>query len=218
MTAVAVYLVDDHAIVRQGVKVLLEAEPDIRVAGESDDATDLVERVAAAGADLVVMDVSIPGIGGVRATAELKRLLPKVKVVALTRHTERAYLQQMMRSGASGYILKQNGAATLVAAIRAVVRGGTYLDPAIAGKLIEPATHPSARGRAAQSLSSREQQIATLVALGHSNKEIANELGIAVKTVEAHKANLMQKLELTSRSELVQFAIDQGWLEPSASS
>lgn len=213
---IRVFLVDDHSIVRQGLRALIDAEADMRVIGEASDAAGLTEAVVASGPEVVVMDVSMPGIGGAEATAQLKRALPTVRVVALTRHTEKAYVQQMVRSGASGYLLKQNGAAALIEAIRVVIAGGTYLDPAVAGKLVNGLTDASdGVNRAAASLTAREQQIATMVAFGHSNKEIATRLGIAVKTVETHKSNIMEKLDLTSRSELVRFALRQGWLEQS---
>lgn len=214
MTRTKIFLVDDHDIVRQGLRLLVDAEADMRVVGEAAHASGLCDHVRASAADIVVIDVSMPGVSGAEATTEIRKSLPEVKVVALTRHTEKAYVQQMMRAGASGYILKQNGAATLIEAVRAVVRGGTFLDPAIAGMLIEDLTDASSRSaRPAAALTPRERQIATMVAYGHTNKEIAAELGIGVKTVETHKTNVMQKLELTSRAELVQFALEQGWVD-----
>jgi two-component system, NarL family, response regulator NreC len=214
MTRTEVFLVDDHDIVRQGLRLLVDAEADMRVVGEAAHARGLCDLVEASGAGVVVLDVSMPDVSGAEATAELKKCLPGVKVVALTRHTEKAYVQEMMRAGASGYILKQNGAATLLEAVRAVVRGGTFLDPAIARLLIEDLTSVASRSsRSASTLTPRERQVATMVAYGHTNKEIAAELGIGVKTVETHKTNVMQKLALTSRAELVQFALEQGWID-----
>lgn len=214
MTRTKIFLVDDHDIVRQGLRLIVDAEADMRVVGEAAHARGICDLVEASEADVVVIDVSMPDISGADATAEIRKCLPGVKVVALTRHTEKAYVQQMMRAGASGYILKQNGAATLIEAVRAVVRGGTFLDPAIAGMLIEDLTNVAARpSQPTATLSPRERQVATMVAYGHTNKEIAAELGIGVKTVETHKANVMQKLELTSRAELVQFALEQGWVD-----
>lgn len=214
MTRTKVFLVDDHEIVRQGLRLLVDAEADMRVVGEAAHARGLCDLVEASGAGVVVLDVSMPDVSGAEATAELQKCLPGVKVVALTRHTEKAYVQEMMRAGASGYILKQNGAATLLEAVRAVVRGGTYLDPAITRVLIEDLTSVAPRSsRPAAALTPRERQVATMVAYGHTNKEIAAELGIGVKTVETHKTNVMQKLELASRAELVQFALEQGWID-----
>lgn len=218
MNRVKVFLVDDHDIVRQGLRLLIDAEPDMRVVGEAAHARGLRDAVRSAGAEVVVIDVSMPGISGAEAAADLRKSVPDVKIVALTRHTEKPYVQQMMRSGASAYILKQNGAATLIEAMRAVVRGGTYLDPAIAGKFVERLTKDASPAHSATELTPREEQIATMVAYGHTNKEIAAALGITVKTVETHKSNIMEKLGLTSRAQLVQFALEHGWVDRSHSS
>lgn len=212
---IAVYLVDDHRIVREGLRALIDAQPDMHVVGDADNGRSLAGPVLASGADIVVIDVSMPGTSGPAATADLKDKAPRVKVLALTRHTEEAYVHEMLRSGASGYVLKQNGAGTLVEAIRAVVRGGTFLDPVIGGKLVQRLTTEPDGSRGDAALTSREQQIATMVAYGHTNKEIATKLDITVKTVETHKSNIMAKLHLTSRSALVQYALEHGWLERS---
>jgi DNA-binding NarL/FixJ family response regulator len=210
-----VFLVDDHAVLREGLRMLIDAQSDMVAVGEAMHGRDLAAAVARSGADVVVIDLSMPGFSGARATAELKRAMPSVIVIALTRHSEKAYLQQMLESGASGYVLKQTHAGELINAVRTVWRGGTYLDPAIAGKLIP--SHPTrdAAAGAGRLLSAREQEVVTMIGLGHTNKEIASTLGISVKTVEAHKAKIMEKLEITSRAGLVRFAMMQGWLEPS---
>jgi DNA-binding NarL/FixJ family response regulator len=154
----------------------------------------------------------MPGFSGARAAAELKRQKPALVILALTRHDEKGYLQQMLDSGASGYVLKQAPAGELIHAIRTVFRGGTYIDPSIAGKIIS--RHTGKRVQPGEHLLSvREEEVATLIALGHTNKEVASLLGISVKTVEAHKTNVMEKLEITSRADLVRFAITQGWLD-----
>lgn len=209
---ISVFLVDDHAVLREGLKLLINAESDMRVAGEAEHGRSLVEQLSAAGAEVVVMDVSMPGISGARATQEVKRAQPGVIVLALTRHSERGYLQQMLESGASGYVLKQAPADQLINAIRTVSRGGTYLDPSIAGKLIPDHSTRRLHPRAESQITLREQEVVTMIALGHTNKEIASALGISVKTVESHKNNVMQKLEIRSRAGLVRFAIAQGWL------
>jgi DNA-binding NarL/FixJ family response regulator len=214
MTRITVYLVDDHTVLREGLRVLIEAQPDLHVVGESAHGRGLADAVAKSGAAVVVIDVSMPGLSGARATAELKRAHPEVSVIALTRHSERAYLQQMLESGASGYVLKQTPARELVSAIRAVFAGGIYLDPAIAGKLIARHARHCAQTGMQRHLTSREEEVVTMIAHGHTNKEIASTLGISVKTVESHKAKIMEKLEITSRADLVRFAINQGWLAP----
>ncbi|HEX8152009.1 MAG TPA: response regulator transcription factor, partial [Thermoanaerobaculia bacterium] len=157
------------------------------------------------------LDISMPDTTGIRVAADLRAALPDVKIVALTRHAEKAYVQQMLQNGASGYVLKQTAGDALLDAIRTVMRGGTYLDPAVAGKMFE-AVSP-VRGRVAADITSREREVLTLVAFGHTNKEISSILGITVKTVESHKTNAMQKLEITSRAALVRFALANGWLD-----
>jgi DNA-binding NarL/FixJ family response regulator len=212
MKKVAVFLVDDHAVLREGLRLLINAQPDMHVAGESEHGRNLADVVTEA-TDIVVMDVSMPGFSGARATAALKFARPNIAVIALTRHNEKGYLQQMLESGASGYVLKQAPAGELINAIRMVSRGGTYLDASLAQKLLP--RHAAKRDHTGmlKQLSEREQEVVTMIALGHTNKEIASALAISVKTVETHKANVMEKLEITSRAGLVRFAMTQGWLE-----
>jgi DNA-binding NarL/FixJ family response regulator len=212
MKKLAIFLVDDHSVVRAGIRMLIDAQPDMAVVGEASDGSAIVAAVARSGADVVLMDVSMPRVSGARATKELKEALPHVVVLALTRHGERAYLQQMIDCGASGYVLKQAAAGELLGAIRIASCGGTYLDPSIAGKVV----HSSRREQVRAQLTAREREVATMIALGHTNKEVAATLGISVKTVEAHKARLMEKLDISSRAELVRFAMMQDWLSPDA--
>jgi DNA-binding NarL/FixJ family response regulator len=160
---------------------------------------------------VVILDISMPDTTGIRVAADLRDALPDLKIVALTRHAEKAYVQQMLQHGAHGYVLKQTAGDTLMEAIRSVVRGGIYLDPAVAGKMFEAAA--PVRGAVSADITPREREVLTLVAWGHTNKEIASMLGITVKTVETHKANAMQKLEIATRAELVRFALAQGWLD-----
>ncbi|HVG23178.1 MAG TPA: response regulator transcription factor [Thermoanaerobaculia bacterium] len=212
MTTTSIFLIDDHGVVRQGLRLLIESQHDMRVSGESERGRGAAEAVTAAGgADVVVLDISLPDTTGLRVAAELREALPAVKIVALTRHAEKGYVQQMLQNGANGYVLKQTAGDVLLEAIRTVMRGGTYLDPAVAGKMFEWVT--PVRGAVSAELTAREREVLTLVAWGHTNKEIATVLGITVKTVESHKANAMQKLEIGSRADLVRFALAQGWLE-----
>lgn len=211
MTKTRIFLIDDHAVVRQGLRLLIDSQADMHVIGEFERGSGAAEAVATAEApDVVVLDISLPDITGLRVAAELRELLPRVRIVALTRHAEKAYVQQMLGNGATGYVLKQTAGDALLEAIRTVMRGGTYLDPAVAGKMSEPASPVRATG---QTVTSREREVLTLVAWGHTNKEIAAILGITVKTVESHKANAMQKLEIASRADLVRFALAEGWLQ-----
>jgi DNA-binding NarL/FixJ family response regulator len=213
VTSIHVYLVDDHSVLRQGLRLLLDAQPDIHVVGDSERGRGIVEELQRVQPlDVVVLDISMPDQSGAKVAEEIRAALPGVKILALTRHGEKAYVQMMMQAGASGYVLKQTAADVLVAAIRAVAAGGTYLDPAVAGKLVEAFGNTRAASGNSPALTAREQEIVALVAYGHTNKEIATTLGITVKTVETHKTNIMQKLEITSRAELVRFALTQGWL------
>jgi two-component system response regulator NreC len=211
MSSIRVLLVDDHNILRDGLKLLLGAQKDMEVVGDTDRGRGVVDFLRAIEVDVIVMDVSMPDAAGPKVTTELRQEFPNVKVLALTRHTEKAYIQQMLHAGATGYVLKQTSSDVLLSAIRAVAEGGTFIDPAVAGKLVDSF---GARTSTAQpgSVTSREQQILTMVAYGHTNKEIAGALGITVKTVETHKTNIMQKLDITSRAELVRYAMAQGWL------
>jgi DNA-binding NarL/FixJ family response regulator len=213
MTSLSVFLVDDHAVLRHGLRLLIDSQPDMHVSGEWDRAQDVVAQLTRGTApDIVILDISMPDGSGADVAAAIRASLPEVRIVALTRHAEKAYVQQMLQAGASGYVLKQTAADVLIAAVRSVARGGTYIDPAIAGKLVESRGHARfADGNSM--LTPREREIVTLVAYGHTNKEIAGSLGITVKTVETHKTNIMQKLEITSRAELVRFALTQGWLQ-----
>lgn len=211
MKKTRVFLVDDHSVLRQGLQLLIDGQPDMGVVGEAERGRGAAEAIArAGGADVVVLDVSLPDTTGPQVATDLREVAPGVKIIVLTRHSEKAYIQRMLQNGASGYVLKQTAAEVLLTAIRTVASGGTFLDPAIAGKMLESSL--SMRGERSGELTPREREIVTMVAWGHTNKEIAEILGIAVKTVETHKTNAMQKLEIGSRADLVRFALAQGWL------
>lgn len=212
MAKARVFLIDDHGVLRQGLRLLIDAQPDMHVVGETERGRGAAEAITrAGGADVVVLDISLPDTTGTNVAAELHAALTDTKIVALTRHGERAYVQHMLQNGASGYVLKQTAGDVLITAIRTVAAGGTYLDPAVAGKMADSAR--PMRGAVSGDLTAREREVLTMVAWGHTNKEIASVLGITVKTVETHKANAMGKLEITSRAELVRYAIEQGWLQ-----
>lgn len=211
VSSTRVFLVDDHAVLRHGLRLLLEAQSDIEVVGESGSGRGVPEAIArAGGADVVLLDISLPDSAGHNVASEIRASVPSAKIVALTRHAEKGYVQQMLQHGADAYVLKQTAPDVLLEAIRTVARGGTYLDPAVAGK-IAPAPRNN-HARRTDELTPREREVLVMVAKGHTNKEIASLLEIAVKTVETHKANVMEKLEIRSRAELVRFAFEQGWL------
>jgi DNA-binding NarL/FixJ family response regulator len=219
MSKVRVLLAEDHETVREGLKMLVNAQSDMEVVGEAADGVAAVTLAKELRPDVVVMDVSMPRLSGVAATEAIVRACTGVKVLALTRHTDDAYLQQLLRAGAAGYVLKQSPVAELLRGIRTVIAGGSYLDPEIAGKVMHGfvgrTSGPAPEQPAATNLSPRETEVLRLIAWGHSNKDIATKLELSVKTVETHKSNAMHKLGMTSRIEVVRFAIQHGWLTES---
>jgi DNA-binding NarL/FixJ family response regulator len=209
-----ILLADDHETVREGLRLIIGAQPDMEVIGEVGDGRAAVEHAQKSLPDVVVMDVSMPGLNGLKATQKLRASCPQVSVLALTRHQDEAYLQQLLKAGASGYVLKQSPSAELLHAIRAISSGGKYLDPAIAGRVMGTfAARPTLSPSAEPNLTERETEVLRLIAWGYSNKEIAGRIGLSVKTVEAHKANAMKRLAMTSRIDIVRYAVLQGWME-----
>ena len=207
-----VLLADDHVTVRHGLKLLIDGEADMTVVGEASDGAAAVRLALECRPDVVVMDVSMPGMNGLVATRTLRERLPSVAVVTLTRHADDAYLQELLRAGAAGYVLKQSPPAELLQAIRATTTAaGKYVDSSLMPQLTARLVG-SKNGAAAAALSDRESEVLRLIASGYSNKEIAAQLDLSVKTVEAHKANAMRKLEMTGRIDIVKYAILQGWL------
>ncbi|HZE73224.1 MAG TPA: response regulator transcription factor [Pyrinomonadaceae bacterium] len=215
MAKLRILLAEDHETVREGLKMILNGQVDMEVVGEAGDGYAAVAQGQKLLPDIVVMDVSMPRLNGLKATERLKQCCPSVKVLALTRHEEDGYLQQVLRVGASGYVLKQSPPAELLHAIRSVAAGGKYLDPAVAGKVIGriAGKQSAPRGKPKEEVSDREEAVLRLIAWGHSNKDIATQLGLSVKTVEAHKANAMKKLGMSSRIDIVRYALLQGWLQ-----
>ena len=211
---VRVVLADDHPIVREGLKRLLDAQPDMRVVGEASDGEAAWHAAKTLQPDILVMDLSMPLLGGAEATARVRRDCPSVKVLALTVHEERVYLTQLLRAGASGYVLKRTASSELVHAVRAVAAGATYIDPSIAGALVEGFLDAEAAAARTSEppLSEREREVLLRIAQGFSNKEIAAELALSVKTVETYKARVAEKLQLKSRVDIVRYAAQQGWL------
>ena len=214
MGKLRVLLADDHMVVREGLKALIDAQPDLEVVGEAADGDAACRKAADLRPDVVVMDVSMPGLSGVEATERLKHAQPDVRVLALTVYEDTGHLRRMLQAGASGYILKLATGDELVRALRVIASGGVYLDPVLAGKVVGDIVHDSpGAGRAGGThLTERESQVLLRVARGFSNKEIAAQLDISVKTVETHKLRSMEKLGLRGRAEVVQYALRQGWL------
>jgi DNA-binding NarL/FixJ family response regulator len=216
--SIRVVIADDHAVVREGLRSLVEAQPGISVVGEAADGQEAWQCACDLEPDVLVLDLSMPGVGGAEAAERIARECPRVRVLALTMHEERGYVSRVLRAGAAGYVLKRTASSELVRAIRAVASGGTYVDPSLAGALLADSSAravrpPRADGAARLGeLTARETEVLRLVARGHSNKEIAVALEISVKTVETHKANAMTKLGLRTRAAVVRFAMDEGWL------
>ena len=209
-----VVLADDHFVVREGLKAVIDAQPGMTVVGEAADGLTACEAVGRLRPDVVVMDVSMPGLTGSQATERLRAECPEVKVLALTIHEDRGYIRQLLAAGAAGYVLKRAAADELVHAIRVVASGGTYLDPAMAGKVVGGFVRRGAVAAGAQEeLSDREAEVARLTASGYSNKEVAARIGLSIKTVETYRARAMEKLGLRSRNDLVRYAVQRGWLQ-----
>ena len=215
---IRVVLADDHPIVREGLRMLVNAQPDMCVVGEAADGRAAWDAAKALAPDVLVIDLSMPVLGGAEATALVRRDCPGVKVLALTVHEERAYLTQLLRAGASGYVLKRAAAEELVRAVRTVAAGGTYIDPSLAASLVEGYldAQTAVDQAADDNLSAREREVLVRIARGFSNKEIAAELGVSVKTIETYKARVAEKLGLRTRVAIVRYAARQGWLAEGA--
>lgn len=214
MNTLRIFLADDHVVMREGLRSLVNAEADMNVVGEADNGRAALLKATELQPDVIIMDVSMPDLNGIQVTERLKRVCQKITVLVLTAHDDSGYLRQLLEVGASGYVLKKAAAEELIKAIRVVAAGGVYLDPALAGKVVGGYLGKRRFGGTPQGnqLSEREAEVMRLVAWGYTNKEVAGYLGISVKTVETHKANLMQKLDLKSRVEIVRYALRQGWL------
>jgi DNA-binding NarL/FixJ family response regulator len=213
-SVIRVVLADDHVAVRQGLKLLMESQPGLRVVAEASDGAEAIAYARSLKPDVVVMDISMPGVNGLEATRTLKAELPSTGVVILTRHGDDAYLQELLRAGAAGYVLKQSAGAELLQAVKAVAAGGQYLDSTLTPRVTAGFVGRPGRGLGQRraSLSEREAEVLRLIASGYSNKEIAAQLQLSVKTVEAHKANAMRKLGLAGRIDIVRYAVLQNWL------
>jgi two-component system response regulator NreC len=214
MSKLRVFFADDHALVREWLVALVDSQSDMECVGEASDGRAAVECVLKVLPDVAVLDVSMPGLNGLEAAKKIKDCCPAVRLITLTRHTDDGYLQQLLKAGVSGYVLKQSASGVLLTAVRAVAAGHLFLDPAITGKVIGNYVGKAAGlgARPQNELSEREEEVLRMIAWGYSNKEIAARLDISVKTVEAHKANAMRKLDMRSRIDIVRFAILQGWM------
>ena len=213
MAKIRVLIADDHGLMRAGVRALLQATEDIEVVGEAEDGDEAIREVRRLEPDVVLMDVAMPGLGGLEATLVIRKEKPDVKILVLTQYDDREYVSRFLKAGVSGYVLKKAAAGELVAAIRAVERGGLVLDPEIARDVLDEKGRERSPEQAEdpyETLTDREKQVLKLVAEGSSNKEVAETLDISVKTAMAHREHLMEKLDVHSRTELIRFALRRG--------
>jgi DNA-binding NarL/FixJ family response regulator len=213
MSPIKVLLAEDHTIVRKGIRALLDGVTEIEVVGEAEDGREAVEKVGQLQPDVVLMDNTMPILNGLEATHQIKKLFPKTRVLILTMHTDEEYIFQFLQAGASGYLIKKTAPKELVSAIKAIYRGDSFLSPSISKKVIdeylrhvEQASKPNSYTQ----LTDREREVLQLIVEGFSNKEIAEQLHLSVKTVGNHRLNLMEKLDLHNVSDLTKYAIRKG--------
>jgi two-component system response regulator NreC len=211
MKRIRILLADDHAVVRQGFKMILGAEPDMEIVGEAGNGREAVEQAEQLRPDIVVMDVAMPELNGIEATRRLAASMPHTRVIALSMHKDSVYVREILRAGARGYLLKDSGAGDLVSAIRAVASGESYLSPAVSNAVLDDyrkhVTNPI------DLLTSREREVLQMLAEGKTNKEIAVVLNLSVYTVDAHRGRIMEKLNVHSINELVRFAVRNGLID-----
>jgi DNA-binding NarL/FixJ family response regulator len=223
MASLNILLADDHAMLRQGLAALIEAEHDMHVVAEAADGREAIAMACLHSPDVAVVDVSMPGVDGIEAAMQIRRQCPTVRVLALTRHADPIYVRRLMRAGANGYVLKRSGVDVLIEAVRAIAAGRTYIEPTLAhGSAAAPSADPlPARLHRATprrpELTEREEQVLRHIAWGRSNKEVAAQLGLSIKTVEGYKAEALAKLGLRSRSDILRHGLSRGWIADDAS-
>jgi DNA-binding NarL/FixJ family response regulator len=212
---ISALIADDHGIVREGLRRLLESEPDIRVCAEASDGSEALELVDKHQPDVVILDITMPRLGGLETLQRLRAEQPGVKVILLSMHGDPTFIQSAIALGVDGYILKDGLAGEVIAAVRAVMTGGSYFSPPVAREIVDQARAPKRAGSEPfTTLSTREREVLRLIAQGMSAKEIAGVLGISTKTVEAHRTSLMRKLGARKATELVRYALRKGLVEP----
>lgn len=213
---IRILIADDHAVVRSGLRLLINSQRDMEVVGEAKDGREVLPRVKETRPDIALVDLSMPGGGGVAAIAQLRREEPGVRVVALTMHDDPDYLRSVLSAGGFGYVVKRSADSDLISAIRAVSRGERFVDPSIGESLVQEILRESGPGAGEGGeirLSPREREVLGLLARGHTNAEIAEKIAVSVKTVETYRARLSQKLGLHTRAELVRYAMSRGILK-----
>jgi len=219
MKKVRLLVADDHKIFRQGIKKLLEEEPDLQVVGESADGRETVKKATELKPDIVLMDIAMANLNGLEATKQIKKVLPEVKVIMLTMHKNEEYVLQSFQAGASGYILKEGAVEELVSAIRSIYADKSFLSPTVSKTLVDAYLRKMETGKTETPfdlLTDREREVLQLIAEGYTNREVAKQLFISVKTVEAHRAHIMQKLNIHDIAKLVKYAIQKGLVDLNA--
>ena len=208
---ITVFIADDHVLVREGLRLIIEAQPDMKVLGEASDGQEAWTRIRELRPDVAMIDVSMPLLNGAQTTERLRFNCPDVKVLAVSAYGDEAHIRQLLASGASGYVLKKAASQELANAIRVVASGGVHLDPQIAGQVVGGFVNQTGVENDG-GLSAREVEVLMLVAYGHTNKEIAAKLHLSVKTVEGHKTRINEKLRIKTRADVVRYALRRGWL------
>ncbi len=217
MDKIRILIADDHSIVREGVRMILSGQEDFEVVGEASTGREAMEQARAIKPDVVVMDISMPDMTGIQATEKIRKELPQVQVLGLTMHEEDSYVFEMLKVGAAGYVLKRAAAEDLVSAVRAAHRGEAFLYPSVARMVVQDYLQRAStreKEEALDGLTEREREVLTLIAEGLTNQEIAGRLFISIKTVQTHRAHIMEKLNLHDRTELVRYAIRRGLIQP----
>lgn len=211
-SSTTIVIVDDHAVVREGLKLLLNSQQDMQVIAEAADGATAIQTVSALNPDITIVDLAMRGLHGIATTIRLRQVCPSTRILAFTIHEDQSLVREMMEVGASGYVLKRSPPDELLIAIRAIAKGGTYIDRIVAAEQAK-AFPKTANADSGTALSSRENEVLRLLAAGHTNKEIAESLGLSVKTIETYKARILQKLHMHTRADMVRYAIRRGLLE-----
>ena len=214
MAKIRIVIADDHALLREGMRAILSRESDLEVVGEAADGREAIARCRALKPDVILMDIAMPGLGGLEASLEIRKECPDTRVLVLTQYEDREYVSRFLKAGAAGYVLKKTAGAELASAIRSVHRGGLVLDPQVAREALrEPEPAAGGEGDTYESLTDREKQVLKLVAEGKSNKEVAELLGISVKTAMSHREHVMEKLGVHNGTGLIRFALKMGVIQ-----
>lgn len=217
MSKIRVLLADDHTIVRQGLRALLDSQEDIEVVGEAEDGRQAFEKTKELIPDIVIIDITMPNLNGIEATRQIKKLNPEIKVLVLTVHDNEEYIHQILQAGASGYLLKESAVTDLVSAINAVKKGGIFLSPAISKVVVKDYIRHAEEGTgdfdSLNILTNREREVLQLIAEGHTNREVAHLLKLSVKTVDVHRSHIMEKLNIHDVTGLVKYSIRKGLIK-----